>query len=126
MRPVGPLDTEHDVVGPALETRVLQELTALISYLRKRYPICSWRSAGNMEVDFVLYGEKAFFAIEVTKSSRMREADVGGLKAFLNEYPNATAFLLYGGLDRYDEDAIPYIPITEFFSDAIHLIFPES
>jgi hypothetical protein len=69
---------------------------------------------------------QSFFAIEVTKSSRVREADVGGLKAFLKEYPNATAFLLYGGADRYYEDAIHYIPVTQFFSDAIHLIFPES
>jgi len=126
LKPVGPLDAEQDVVGPALETLVLQELKALVSYLRKRYQIYYWRSAGNMEVDFVLYGEKAFFAIEVTKSGRVREADVGGLRAFLKEYPNAIAFLLHGGVDRYYEDAIHYIPVTEFFKDAIHLIFPES
>jgi len=76
-----------------------------------------------MEVDFILYGENAFFAIEVTKASRVREDDVAGLKAFLSEYPKATAFLLYGGTDRYDEDRIHFTPITDFFRDALRLFF---
>jgi len=33
-------------------------------------------------------------------------------------YPKATAFLLYGGADRYDEDQIHFTPITDFFRDA--------
>jgi len=42
---------------------------------------------------------------------------------FLKEYPKAIAFLLYGGTDRYDEDQIHFTPITDFFRDAIHLLF---
>lgn len=49
-----------------------------------------------------------------------------GLKAFLKEYPKATAFLLYGGTDRYDEDQIHFTPFTDFFRDAIHLLFQQS
>jgi uncharacterized protein len=126
LRPLGPLEVDGETLGSALETLVLQELTALNSYARKRYQICYWRSASNMEVDFVVYGDKAFFAIEVTKAGRVREDDVAGLKAFLNEYPKAAAFLLYGGTDRYYEDKIHFTPITTFFRDAAHLFFPET
>ena len=123
LKPLGPLEDDGGTIGPALETLVLQELIALSSYLRKRYQIHYWRSANNMEVDFILYGEKAFFAVEVTKASRVREDDTAGLKAFLSEYPKATAFLLYGGTDRYYEDKIHFTPVTEFFRDAIELFF---
>jgi hypothetical protein len=41
-------------------------------------------------------------------------------------YPKATAFLLYGGADRYDEDQTHFTPITDFFRDAIHLLFQQS
>ena len=126
LRPLGPLEAAGETTGPALETLVLQELMALSSYLRKRYQIYYWRSANNLEVDFVLYGERAFFAIEVTKVSRVREDDAAGLKAFLKEYPKATAFLLYGGADRYDEDQIHFTPIADFFRDAVHLLFQQS
>lgn len=125
LRPLGPLEDDGETMGSALETLVLQEMMALSSYLRKRYQLYYWRSANNTEVDFVLYGERAFFAIEVTKASRVREDDVAGLKAFLREYPKATAFLLYGGDDRYNEDQIHFIPVTDFFRDAIRLFFRE-
>lgn len=123
LRPLGPLEDGEGTTGPSLETLVLQELLGLNSYLRTRYQIHYWRSANNMEVDFVLYGENAFFAVEVTKASRVREDGTAGLKAFLNEYPKATAFLLYGGYDRYYEDRIHFIPVTDFFRDAIELFF---
>jgi hypothetical protein len=56
-------------------------------------------------------------------ASRIREDDSAGIKAFLNEYPKATAFLLYGGTDRYYEDKIHFIPVAEFFKDAVDLFF---
>jgi len=123
LRPLGPLEEEGGTIGPALETLVLQELIALTSYLRKRYQIQYWRSANNMEVDFIIYGEKTFFAVEATKASRVREDDTAALKAFLKEYPKAIALLLYGGTDRYYEDKIHFIPVTDFFTDAIELFF---
>jgi len=123
LRPVGPLEAHGETTGPALETLVLQELIALNAYLRKRYSIHYWRSAHNAEVDFILYGEKAFFAIEVTGASRIREGDVAGLKAFLKEYPDAGAFLLYAGNETYYEDKTRFIPLADFFRDAANLFF---
>jgi predicted AAA+ superfamily ATPase len=123
LRPLGPLEEDEGITGPALETLVLQELLALNSYLRKRYQIHYWRSSRNMEVDFIVYGEKTFYAIEVTKASRIREGDTTGLKAFLLEYPKATAFLFYGGYERYYEDNIHFIPVIDFFRDDAEVIF---
>ena len=123
LRPVGPLEANGETLGPALETLVLQELLALNSYLRKRYQISYWRSPSNVEVDFILYGEKVFFAIEVTAANRVREEDIAGLKAFRKEYPKATAFLLYGGAERYYEDKIHFTPAADFFRDATQLFF---
>ncbi|MDQ1335255.1 MAG: uncharacterized protein QG552_2205 [Thermodesulfobacteriota bacterium] len=118
LRPVGPLETQGETIGPAIETLVLQELLALNAYLRRRCSIGYWRSTGGAEVDFILYGEDTFTAIEVTGASRVREGDVAGLKAFLKEYPDAEAFLLYAGDETYYEDRIHFLPLTDFFRDA--------
>jgi uncharacterized protein len=126
LRPVGPLETHGETAGPALETLVLQELLALNAYLRTRYSIGYWRSAANSEVDFILYGEKAFFGIEVTGASRVREGDVAGLKALLKQYPGAEAFLLYAGDEAYYEDGIRFVPLTDFFGDAANLFFRQT
>ncbi len=75
---------------------------------------------------FILYGENAFFAIEVTGASRVREGDVAGLKAFLREYPNAGAFLLYGGAGPYYEDKIRLMPVADFFRNAARLFFRQA
>jgi predicted AAA+ superfamily ATPase len=77
----------------------------------------------NMEVDFIVYGEETFYAIEVTKASRVREGDIAGLKAFLLEYPKATTYLVYGGYERYYEDNIHFIPVIDFFRDTVREIF---
>jgi len=61
-----------------------------------------------------VYGEKAFFGIEVTGASRVREGDVAGLKAFLEDYPDAGAFLLYAGAEPYYEDKIHCVPSHGF------------
>ncbi|MBN2124500.1 MAG: ATP-binding protein [Deltaproteobacteria bacterium] len=122
LRPLGPLEDEGGITGPALETLVLQELLAISSYLRKRVQIHYWRSVNKMEVDFIVYGEKTFLAIEVTKSGRVREDDTAGLKAFLQEYPQANAYLLYGGSERHYEDKIHFIPAADFFRNAVDLL----
>jgi predicted AAA+ superfamily ATPase len=123
LRPLGPLEEKDGLIGPSLETLVLQELLALNAHLRKRFQIHYWRSPRNMEVDFIVYGEETFYAIEVTKASRVREGDIAGLKAFLLEYPKATTCLVYGGYERYFEDNIHIIPVIDFFRDTVREIF---
>ena len=62
----------------------------------------------------------------MTGASRVREGDVAGLKAFLKEYPDAGAFLLYAGDETYYEDKIRFVPLTDFFRDAANLFFGQA
>lgn len=114
IRPMGPLDRPEEVEGIAYETLVFQELKAINSYLESGYEIFYWRTADDMEVDFVLYGGKGILAFEVKRTAKVSREMTRGLRAFLKAYPMAKAFLIYGGERRLREDNIEIIPIKEF------------
>jgi predicted AAA+ superfamily ATPase len=118
LRPQGPLDSPDEANGIALETLVFQEIRALNAYLELNYAIHFWRTESQLEVDFVLYGERGLKAIEIKKSSRLRDEDLNGLKAFLKDYPMAQAFLLYGGARSWTESGIQIMPVTQFFQNS--------
>jgi predicted AAA+ superfamily ATPase len=113
LRPKGPLDRPEQIEGHALETLVFQELRAVNDYLRLGYSIHYWRSADGREVDFVLYGEKGIRAFEITRAARLRSPDFSGLKAFLKDYPMATAYVLYGGNRRQRQGPVNLVPLQE-------------
>jgi predicted AAA+ superfamily ATPase len=117
LRPVGPLDLPEEVAGAALETLVFQELRALNDYYGLNLDIRYWRTSNGTEVDFVLYGERTFAAIEVKRARRLKGSDFSGLKLFKKDYPQAKAFLV-GGVDRREYvDDIEVWPITEFLKN---------
>lgn len=113
IRAKGPLDRPEEIDGVALETVVLQFLRALNDYRRLGYDLHYWRTRNGAEVDFVLYGERGIRALEVKRSSSVRSQDLSGLRAFLREYPEARATLLYGGSRRYRDGNIDVIPLEE-------------
>jgi len=51
-------------------------------------------------VDFVLYGEDTFCAIEVKNTAKLHPKSVNGLLAFEEDYPEAKTCLLYRGKER--------------------------
>ena len=122
LRPRGPLDTDSEVQGAALETLVFNEIRALNSYLRLGYEIFFWRTKQKQEVDFVLYGERGLIALEVKLASRIRKQDLEGLKQFRQDYPMARSLLLYLGNSRHHESGIDIMPAAEFFSDAAQFL----
>ncbi|KKQ05004.1 MAG: hypothetical protein US15_C0037G0001, partial [Candidatus Moranbacteria bacterium GW2011_GWF1_36_4] len=67
LRPTGPLDSEAEIDGPAIETLFLQEIRSLNDYLELNYEIFYWRSITGVEVDFVLYGAKGLLAFEIKR-----------------------------------------------------------
>lgn len=67
IRPAGVLDTPEEAEGPAMETLVLQNLIAVNEALDLGYQVYYWRTSNGTEVDFVLYGPRGFFAIEVKR-----------------------------------------------------------
>ncbi len=111
IRPSGPLDSDAELDGPALETLVLQELSALNDYLGCEYGIYYWHTRTNLEIDFVLYGRRGLLAIEVKRSPQVQLKQTRALREFKKDYPPARCYLFYGGtVPQYLED-ITILPI---------------
>ena len=113
LRPKGPLDVPEEIGGHAFETLFLQELVAINSYLRLGYDIFYWKTSNNIEVDFVLYGDKGIKAFEIKRTGKVSSSMTRGLKAFLKDYPEAKAYFIYGGERRLREGNIEILPIKD-------------
>ena len=111
IRPAGPLDSDAELDGPALETLALQELRAVNDYLGCEYGIYYWRTRTNLEIDFVLYGPRGLLAIEVKRSPQVQFKQTRALREFKKDYPPARCYVFYGGtVPQYIED-ITVLPI---------------
>ncbi|MBI4604404.1 MAG: ATP-binding protein [Planctomycetes bacterium] len=117
LRPRGPLDSPEEIEGVAIETLVLQEMRALNDYLRLGYSVHYWRTPTGLEVDFVLYGERGLKAIEVKRVPRLRSEDLKALATFVEDYPMAKPWLVYGGTRAYREGAIEVVPLEAFLRE---------
>ena len=113
LRPMGPFDSPEEAEGPALESLVFQETQAINSYLEFGYEVYFWRTADQLEIDFILYGPKGLVAIDVKRSKKINPADLQSLKAFQADYPNSTLYIFYGGNQRLYFDGIEAIPVAE-------------
>ena len=114
LRPKGPLDMVETIEGVAFESLLFQELRAIISGLGMDYKMYYWRTSSNMEVDFVLYGEKGIFAFEVKRTAKVSSKLLSSLKSFLRDYPQAKAFFIYGGKRLMHEGEIEIYPLNSF------------
>ena len=78
------INEEHgEQFGRAFEHFIFMELNAHRSYLELHYDIDFWRTKSGLEVDFILGGGEV--AIEVKGTRRVDTADLGALRAFMNE-----------------------------------------
>ena len=125
VRPKGPLDAPREMEGAGLEGLVAQHLRAWIAYGGGDQTLSFWRTKAGVEVDFVLYGEDTFLAIEVKASRRISGKDLKGLRAFLEDYPQARSCLLYRGRDRQKIDGIACLPCDEFLSELVPGSLPD-
>lgn len=114
LRPKGPLDRPEEILGAALEGLVFQHLKAWIDEQVTSYSLTFWRTRSGVEVDFVIYGERGFWAIEVKNSGTLSPKDLSGLKTFSEEYPEAKLFFLYRGNRKLLQDNILCLPVEEF------------
>ena len=114
LRPKGPLDWPSEIDGAALEGLVFQHLRAWNDYSGKRAALGYWRTKAGVEVDFVVYGERDFAAIEVKNAEILHPGDFTGLKSFGEDYPEATRLLLYRGSERVLRDGVWVVPAEEF------------
>jgi predicted AAA+ superfamily ATPase len=114
LRPRGPLDRPEEIQGAALEGLVAVHLKTWMDYSRDKYTLSFWRTRAGLEVDFVVYGEKGFWAIEVKNAKKVGFADTKALEAFLKDYPMAKAILLYRGDETIQQKNVLCIPVDEF------------
>ena len=114
LRPTGPLDRREEIEGAALEGLVAQHLRAWAAYRNAGARLFTWRTRSDTEVDFVVYGQEEFVALEVKNSSRVRPEDLRGLRSFGDEYPEALRLLLYRGRSRLFRDGVLCLPAEVF------------
>ncbi len=114
LRPRGILDIESEIEGCALEGLVAQHLRSWVQLQREKHSLSFWHTATNLEVDFVIYGPRGFWAIEVKRSEHLAPHDIKGLLAFQEEYPEAQCFIVNRGKRRENYRGFPVIPVDEF------------
>lgn len=119
LRPSGYLDSTSEIHGPALEGLVAQHLRAWNDYQGAPNKLYYWRTRYGVEVDFIVDGKAGLFAIEVKNSSKIHSNDLIGLKAFCEDYPEATPLMLYRGKERLLKDNILCMPIEVFLAGLI-------
>ncbi len=114
IRPKGPLDKPQEIAGAALEGLVVQHLKAWNAYQAESFSLYFWRTRAGVEVDFIVYGEAGFWAIEVKHANKIYNRDLRGLRSFCEDYPEATPLMLYRGTERLKIHGILCLPVEEF------------
>jgi predicted AAA+ superfamily ATPase len=124
-RPAGPLDAPAEIDGAALEGLVAQHLRAWCDYSGGNHRLHYWQTRSKVEIDFVVYGENGFHALEVKNSVRVRPEDFRGLKKFGEDFPESRRWLLYRGRERLLIDDVLCLPCEEFLLDLKPDSFPQ-
>ncbi len=114
LRPRGPLDRAEEIDGAAFEGLVAQHLRAWIAYSGSDCELFYWRTRAGLEVDFVVYGQDGFWAIEVKNTAAVRSQDLRALRSFREEYPDCQLVFIYRGTDRLLVDDVLCVPGDEF------------
>lgn len=114
LRPTGLLDKPEEISGAALEGIIAQHLHAWCDYNQQDYQLAYWRTRTGIEVNFIIYGEHAFWAIEVKLSKKINDHDLKGLKKFREDYPMSSGILLYCGADILIKNDILCMPCDKF------------
>jgi len=114
IRPRNPLDSGREIGGGALEGLVGQHLRAWLAYAEGKNELFFWRTRTGLEVDFVVFGEAGFYALEVKSKGKPQPQDLAGLKAFKQDYPEAKVALLAPGAGGRALDGIPCLDLAAF------------
>ncbi len=114
IRPKGPLDSPEEIEGMALEGLIAQHLRAWASHRSIPAELSYWRTKSGSEVDFVVYGEDVFVAVEVKRSRNVHHTDLRALKAFMEDYPQAKVCLLYMGHEEIKIGGVLCLPCNTF------------
>ncbi len=88
----GKIEAGTELFGKAFEHFIYQEIYTHSRYSEKEYPIYYWRTASQLEIDFVLGDHEV--AIEVKAAEQANTRHLKGLKAFSEEYKTKKLILV--------------------------------
>ncbi|MBS0619983.1 MAG: ATP-binding protein [Verrucomicrobia bacterium] len=114
LRPHGILDSSQEIEGMALEGLVAQHLRSWVLAQHQPHTFSFWRTQTGLEVDFVIYGPRGFWAIEVKRSPNLGPDDVRALSAFKEEYPEALCAIVTLGKRKENYRGFDMLPMEEF------------
>lgn len=114
LRPQGILDSPQEMDGLAIEGLVAQHLRSWVQAQDRPHSLSFWRTQTQLEVDFVIYGPRGFWAIEVKRSSNLGPDDVRALQAFKEEYPEAHCLIVAPGKREEVYRGFSIIPMDQF------------
>lgn len=117
LRPRGFLDSVSEMEGALLEGLVAQHLRSWVDAQDTAHQLAFWRTREKLEVDFIVYGSRGFWAIEVKRGSEPGPDDVRSLVAFQREYPEATCILLHSGSHPMRYRGFDCLPVETFLQE---------
>lgn len=88
----GKIEMGSEAFGHAFEHFIYMELYAHSKYSGLNYPICYWRTASQIEIDFVLGDHEIAIEVKSTENTNPRHAK--GLKSFAEEYKVKSQILI--------------------------------
>jgi predicted AAA+ superfamily ATPase len=100
--------------GKAFEHFILMEILAHRGYKNLDYDVNFWRTKIGLEVDFVL--GRGEVAIEVKGASRINNADLRPLKAFIQEYHPRKALIVCNERSPRVHEDIQIMPWRDFLN----------
>ena len=88
----GKIEFGSEVFGNAFEHFIYHEIYAHSQYSGLAYPISYWRTASQIEVDFILGDNEV--AVEVKSTTNVSSRHLSGLKSFAEEYKTKQLILV--------------------------------
>lgn len=101
-----------EAFGSSFEHFIIQELIAYLGYTQSSEKLTYWRTSSRYEVDAII-GEGRI-AIEIKSTEEVKSRHLKGLKAFLDDFPEAKAIVV--SLDKYPRilNGVEILPAMHF------------
>jgi len=108
----GKIEIGSEVFGNAFEHFIYHEIYAHSQYSGLEYPISYWRTASQIEVDFILGDNEV--AVEVKSTTNVSSRHLSGLKSFAEEYKTKQLILVCNEPMPRLVDGILVLPWKDF------------
>jgi predicted AAA+ superfamily ATPase len=101
-----------EAFGKAFEHFIYHEIYSYSNYSDKHFPVFYWRTASQIEVDFILGDNEA--AVEVKSSNMVNPRHLKGLKSFAEEYKVKKLIVVSTDVYPRRSENITILPWTVF------------